>query len=1150
MRASIACSAILLIGFSLFPFASVQRLTAQETPSLLDLYDPEGTLHDPVSPRVKERLLRIEHAFTNRAIEEALTHTAGAYNVRFLRGRFDEYGTYHARFRQTYEGVGVMKSALLTHQPRRGRPLPTRSQLYDIPNLDPVPSLSEVTALGISELFWTDRYGGAAIAENKGLRVYPREELVYIGSGRPGPDSDALDYEWRPIKFHLVYAVDVSDAPGPTPSPPPDDVVVTDDRGDGITPPVRDPGEGERPLERLSRPPLKIYVDAHTGEIVWFRSAVDYAEGTGRGFYNGKVDLTTTFKDTLGGHYQLVDPDRADSIIYNGNDTNAGKGLNISLFLSRTKFRDANNFWGNYELRWPGDELESPESQTTAVDVMHGVQNTWDLLTNVFGRSGPSGDGEGVIGYVHVIQENEPYCDAFWNPDTEAIHFGDCTEGDTPNTRIATVGHELGHTYWDAEGLSKDSNVARGLNEGNADVLGAFVDMYDKRNRGELAFVIDHEDPRGADWRPRIINPGSYPPNSDIKASPYWFDGLDGLADGEEHVLGIPFGRAVMHLAHGAPSDESNTRWSKFFPEGFGGLGILRASRIWYHAMTYHLATETYEGARQALLDAAVDLHGPVSVEVRAVQNAFSAINVGDPITDVEPPEIQPIQVFEIDPREGIALISAHTTDDTGLREVSITVGGRSNTETLLPYLAYADLTDLDPGPKQILVRAVDNVGKTDTRSSGVILARRFNNLLKNPGFEDGKVDWTFFGDVRVEDSTARAFTGSLRLLFHGFLPGAEQTVSIPTNVESVLLSYRLRTTRPAREDDDLTVSIVSGGQTEVLATYDEDTWTEDTFRMSWQKFEHDLTAYAGKTVTLRFSGPARRGSQVYSLDHVRLTVERPRSAGDLNFQVLANDRSVALSLPNLSGIENDEIAQVIYRFGSGAEVASSFGDYDYFTIAESHTDELPAGTWLARAEVIGLDQKILAVTETVEITIPLVQELLKNRGFDTGLAPWIDGGGHVAIFDNTFLIPGFRSAKMARLGGSGMDNNSWVAQKVKIPKLLTKLVLSFRLRLERPEGVPVIDRFKVHTYDKFGDQIEALFSVFAQDTIAAQNTEPGEDGTAWRGYRYYEIELDAVTYAGKQIFLELRSQEKAPYPARWYVDNVSLTWKSFGIGG
>ncbi|GGB24637.1 peptidase M4 [Flexivirga endophytica] len=129
------------------------------------------------------------------------------------------------------------------------------------------------------------------------------------------------------------------------------------------------------------------------------------------------------------------------------------------------------------------------------------------------------------------------------------------------------------------------------------------------------------------------------------------------------------------------------------------------------------------------------------------------------------------------------------------------------------------------------------------------------DNLLKNPGFESGAVDWTGTAGPITNNSGRAAHTGSWKMWLGGNGQTASenesQTVSIPAG-SSATLSYwvRIDSSESSRSYayDKMQVQAVSGGTTTVLKSY-----SNVNADNTWHQVSVDLSAYAGKSVTLKF---------------------------------------------------------------------------------------------------------------------------------------------------------------------------------------------------------------------------------------------------------------------------------------------------------
>ena len=129
-------------------------------------------------------------------------------------------------------------------------------------------------------------------------------------------------------------------------------------------------------------------------------------------------------------------------------------------------------------------------------------------------------------------------------------------------------------------------------------------------------------------------------------------------------------------------------------------------------------------------------------------------------------------------------------------------------------------------------------------------------NLLLNPGFESGSASWTAdHADTFETGTNARTGSGFAGLNGWGQATSykLDQTFSIPSSVTGSSLSFYLKTLTDetaATAYDTLKVQVISGGVTTTLATYSN--LNKST---GYVLKTLDLSAFKGKTVTLRFLG-------------------------------------------------------------------------------------------------------------------------------------------------------------------------------------------------------------------------------------------------------------------------------------------------------
>jgi Zn-dependent metalloprotease len=128
-------------------------------------------------------------------------------------------------------------------------------------------------------------------------------------------------------------------------------------------------------------------------------------------------------------------------------------------------------------------------------------------------------------------------------------------------------------------------------------------------------------------------------------------------------------------------------------------------------------------------------------------------------------------------------------------------------------------------------------------------------NLLLNPGFESGAVNWTGTSGPITNNTGRPARTGSWKLWLGGngttTTETINQSVAIPSTVTAATLSFWLRTDTAESGStayDTMRVQIVDGSTVTTLATYSNvgtnATYTQKSF---------NVTAWKGKTVTVRF---------------------------------------------------------------------------------------------------------------------------------------------------------------------------------------------------------------------------------------------------------------------------------------------------------
>jgi aminopeptidase S len=149
-------------------------------------------------------------------------------------------------------------------------------------------------------------------------------------------------------------------------------------------------------------------------------------------------------------------------------------------------------------------------------------------------------------------------------------------------------------------------------------------------------------------------------------------------------------------------------------------------------------------------------------------------------------------------------------------------------------------------------------------------------NLILNPGFESGAVNWTGTSGPITNNTGRPARTGSWKAWLQGngrtSTENVGQSVAIPASATAASLSLWIRIdtaeTTGSTVYDTVKVQIVDGGTTTTLATYSN--LNKNT---SYVQKTLNVLAYKGKTITVKFLGQEDSSLQTsFVIDDVALT--------------------------------------------------------------------------------------------------------------------------------------------------------------------------------------------------------------------------------------------------------------------------------------
>jgi Zn-dependent metalloprotease len=378
----------------------------------------------------------------------------------------------------------------------------------------------------------------------------------------------------------------------------------------------------------LGRKPLyyDTVVSARDGHVLHQWSMLQTVVGVGNSQYNGAVAINTTQQKDKS--FQMIDASRGTGgtfgamAITNANHTTSPGAV----------YTNASNTWGDGKQYVAGGSTTNANGQTAAVNALWGLMNTYDMLKGTLGWL--SLDGHNTATYI-AAHVNTAYDNAYYSDTCKCMFIGDGSSFYSLGA-IDVIGHEMGHGVTAATSNLTYSGESGGLNESSSDINGEMVEAYARA--GGTGAVI----PGGNDWGvgkeiSKTATPlrYMYKPSKDGNSMDAWSTSLKRL---DVHYSSGPNNRMFYFLSQGSNGAANSDFYSKYLvkkPAAMSGIGNDKAYRIWFKAATTKFTASTnYADARAKMMQAAQELYGANSRELKAVQRAYAAINVGPDIDE------------------------------------------------------------------------------------------------------------------------------------------------------------------------------------------------------------------------------------------------------------------------------------------------------------------------------------------------------------------------------------------------------------------------------------------------------------------------------------------------------------------------------------
>ena len=259
-----------------------------------------------------------------------------------------------------------------------------------------------------------------------------------------------------------------------------------------------------------------------------------------------------------------------------------------------------------------------------AVSAAYNFSETYDYYRERHNRDSLDEEGATITAIVRVHHTQAP--NASYIPDLKLMLFNNALPF---AGALDVVGHELTHGVIDHSAKLVYQNQSGALNESFADIFG---EMIEARTTGRPDWLIGTG--LGRPLR-NMANPAAFTFSAGrpypTKMSEFVHMPVSEESDwGGVHINSSIINRAYYLLAAGLD----------------GAIGLRDAERIFYRALTVHLVRYSqFIDARLACIQAAEELFGPESVQVRKTVEAFDAVEISDSAPPTpDPPAIPSVR--------------------------------------------------------------------------------------------------------------------------------------------------------------------------------------------------------------------------------------------------------------------------------------------------------------------------------------------------------------------------------------------------------------------------------------------------------------------------------------------------------------------------
>lgn len=369
---------------------------------------------------------------------------------------------------------------------------------------------------------------------------------------------------------------------------------------------------------RLDHQLERVFVDAREGGIAHRYSDLrtEAAVGLGSGVWGDRKKVSA---DSSAGGFHAEDRLRPPALAtydLRYSASAGGEALSTGRIDPSLVAVDADNDW----------------TDGAVVDAHVYAGYTYDYYFKRHERRGIDGRDLAVRSVTHFLPRSFEFANAFWDPFSSAMYYGDGDAEFAPfSGALDVVAHELTHgvTQYTWDGTYEGESGA--LNEAFSDVMATGAEFF-HQPAGAGRLQADYFLGEDLTWRfdpPRTAVRSMEDPSLFCSASlgqcdpDHYSRRYRGTRDngGVHHNSGIA-NQAFYLLAEGGVNRTSGRR-----VDGLGAGGREKAERVFYRGFTAYLTpSATFRDARAATIRAARDLYG--EAEAAEAASAWSAVGV------------------------------------------------------------------------------------------------------------------------------------------------------------------------------------------------------------------------------------------------------------------------------------------------------------------------------------------------------------------------------------------------------------------------------------------------------------------------------------------------------------------------------------------